>query len=119
MDTGWKSLSGTSLNLQSYASGERDVKIYVRLKPTNSASASLPMEIVIPKLALGPAGRIDYFNEAVVDLVNQNYQYSVNGSSWTGLTISDGQWDISKLITANPRTLYLRKADAYFCTGSF
>ena len=109
-ETGWKSMSGTELNLETYASADSDAKVLVRFKATSENAASLPVEVVIPKLAPGPNGQIDYANEALVNLANINYQYSTNGRSWTGLTISDGQWDISSLVKSYEQKLYLRKA---------
>lgn len=109
-DSAWKSVSGTTLKLESYARPDRDSKVLVRFKPTTSASASLPVEFTIPKLLAGPSGQIDYVNEVITGLENGNYQYGTTGTSWTSLTISDGQWNIAKLISSSPKTLYLRKA---------
>lgn len=47
--TSWTAISGTTLNLQSYASADRDVKVYVRTKATNTAAASLPVEVITPQ----------------------------------------------------------------------
>ncbi len=109
-DTTWHSISGATLKLEPYASAEKDTKILVRFKPTTSASASLPVTFIIPRLLAGPSGQIDYANEVITGLENGNYQYGTTGTSWSALTISDGQWDIGKKISSSPKKLYLRKA---------
>lgn len=109
-DTSWRSISSTSVSLESYAKGDGPATVLVRFKSTKDNAASQPVEIVIPQLAAGPAGHLDYANEVITSLDNGSYQYSTNGTSWTGITVSDGQWNISKLITSSAKTLYLRKA---------
>ncbi len=111
VDSGtWKAIPGATLSLQNFAETARAVPVYVRMKPTNTMAASKPVEFTIPPLANGPVGRVDYTNETIVGLENGNYQYSTTGSSWTALTISNGQWNISKLIGTSAKTLHLRWA---------
>lgn len=111
-DTGttWTALSGTSWNLAKYARADRDVEIYVRYKPTSTASASLPVIITIPQLAPEPVGSIDYANEAITNLQNGDYEYSANATAWGALTVTNGTWDISSRIKSTPINLYLRWA---------
>ena len=108
--TTWTNLSGSTLNLTNIASAERDVIVYVRAKPTTKNAASKPVEFTIPKLLDGPTGTVDYDNEIISGLEAGAYQYSLNGTSWTNLTITDGTWKLSSLITTSARTIYLRKA---------
>ena len=111
-DTGttWTSLSGTSWNLAKYARADRDVEIYVRYKPTSTASASLPAIITIPQLSPEPVGSVDYRNEAIVNLQDGNYEYSFNATGWSAVTVTNGIWDISTRIKSTPVTIYLRWA---------
>lgn len=108
--TAWTNLSGSTLNLTNIASAERDVVVYVRAKPTTRNAASKPVEFTIPKLLDGPTGTVDYDNEIISGLESGTYQYSLNSTSWTNLTITDGTWKLSSLITTSARTIYLRKA---------
>ena len=48
-DTAWRSISGSKLDLKSSVSTERDVKVYIRMKPTTTSSASNPVEFMIPR----------------------------------------------------------------------
>ncbi len=48
--TSWYSISGSTLKVERYASKEKDVRIYIRMKPTNNSSASKPVEFIIPKI---------------------------------------------------------------------
>lgn len=109
-DTSWRSISSTSVSLESYANGDGPETVLVRFKSTKDNAASLPVEIVIPQLVAGPIGHLDYTNEIIAGLENGSYQYSTNGTSWTGITVSNGQWAISSFITSSAKTLYLRKA---------
>lgn len=111
VDSGtWKAISGSTVLLQNFAQSDRAVTVYVRMKPTSTMAASRAVEITIPPLTNGPVGRVDYTNEAIVGLENGKYQYSTTGSSWTALTVSNGQWNISNLISTSARTLHLRWA---------
>lgn len=109
-DQAWKKLSSSALSLQSYAQPDRDVKIYVRVRATSTLAASKTVEFTILQLSAAPTGKLDYTNEAIVELANGNYQYSKNGTSWTLLTVTDNQWNISGLIGSSAATLYLRWA---------
>lgn len=51
----WRRLSTSALSLQSYAQGDREVKIYVRTRATSTSSASKPIEFVIPQLSCSTA----------------------------------------------------------------
>lgn len=108
--TYWRSMSGTTLSLEKFASAEHDVTIYVRMKPTTTASASSSVQFTIPMLVTGPTGTIDYFDESITNLANGSYQYSTNGTAWTTVSVTNGSCDISSLITTSARTIYLRKA---------
>lgn len=107
--TAWTS-AGTTVSLLNFASGDRDVIVYVRTKPTSKNAASKTVSFTIPKLLEGPAVTIEYDNERISGLEPGAYQYSLNGTSWTKLNITDGNWKLASLITTSPRTLYLRKA---------
>lgn len=109
-DDTWRRLSTSPISLQTYAQGDREVKIYVRTRATSTSAASKPIEFIIPQLSAAPTGRIDYSREAIVELSNGEYQYSKNGTSWTSLTIENNQWDISNQISSSEKTLYLRWA---------
>lgn len=107
----WRRLSTSAVSLQSYAQGDREVKIYVRTRATSTSSASKPIEFVIPQLSAAPTGKLNYVKEAIIELDNGKYQYSTSGTSWTNLTVENNQWDISKQISSSsPKTLYLRWA---------
>ena len=108
--TAWTNLSSSTLNLTNFASAERDVFVYVRAKPTTRNAASEPIDFRIPKLLEGPSGTVEYDNEIISGLEPGAYQYSLNSTSWTKLTITDGTWKLSSLITTSARTIYLRKA---------
>lgn len=112
--TSWTSISGATLNLQSSASPDQDVKVYVRMKPTSTAAASLAVEFIIPQMLPGPVGTIDFLSESITSLPNGNYEYSTNRSSWTAVTVTNGSWDISSLLSTSSKTLYLR----YAATGT-
>ena len=114
--TSWSSLSGTTLDLLSKASAEKDIKVLVRYKPTTANSASLPVEFIIPKLLDGPSCSIDYINEKIVGLDdNQAYQYFIGTnpkttSSWISMKISNGSFDISGIAASTSKTINIRKA---------
>ena len=108
--TKWTNVPGTTLNLVNFASGDRDVVVYVRARPTSNNAASRPIEFTIPKLLNAPIGTLEYDNERISGLEPGAYQYSFNGTSWSNLNITDGFWKLSSLITTSARTLYLRKA---------
>ena len=108
--TTWANVPGTTLNLVNFASGDRDVVVYVRTRPTSNNAASRPIEFTIPKLLNAPTGTLEYDNERISGLEPGAYQYSFNGTSWSNLNITDGFWKLSSLITTSARTLYLRKA---------
>ena len=115
--TSWTAISGSTLNLISYASTENDVKVLVRYKPTTANSASLPVEFIIPKLLDGPNCYIDYSNERIAGLDNNTaYQYyvgtspSVTSTSWKTAAITDGGFDVSDIVSTSAKTLNIRKA---------
>ena len=70
----------------------------------------MPIEFTVPKLLDGPTGTIDYTNESIVGLLNGEYQYSTDNSSWTNLSITNGNWDVSSLLSSSSKKVYLRKA---------
>lgn len=45
----WTSISGKTVSLKKAVSADHDVLVYVRMKATTTASASLPVEFVIPR----------------------------------------------------------------------
>lgn len=106
----WANVPGTTLNLANFASGDRDVVVYVRTRPTSNNAASRPIGFTIPKLLNAPTGTLEYDNERISGLEPGAYHYSLNGTSWSNLNITDGIWNLSSLITTSDRTLYLRKA---------
>ena len=53
-NTSGKSITGISVNHESYANTDSDIKVYVRYKATQTSSASLP-----PRLLPIPTGTID------------------------------------------------------------
>ena len=95
---------------QNYAQADRNVKVYVRMKATNTTSASQAVEFTISKLPAGPTGTLDYANEMIVGLENGAYQYSTNGTSWTNSTISNGTFNIASNIGSSIKKIYLRKS---------
>lgn len=106
----WESIYGTKLDLQPFASAERDVIVYVRMEPTSTASASKPVEIVIPQMLPGPIGTIDYLHESIVDLINGEYEYSFNKTTWTAHAVTDGTFNVSSLLSSSTKKMYLRYA---------
>lgn len=114
--TSWTSLSGTTLNLLSKASAEKDIKVLVRYKPTSANSASLPVEFIIPKLLDGPSCSIDYINEKIVGLDdNQAYQYFIGTNpsttaNWISMPTVNGGFDISNIAASTSKNINIRKA---------
>ena len=47
---------------------------------------------------------------SIVGLLNGEYQYSTDNSSWTNLSITNGNWDVSSLLSSSSKKVYLRKA---------
>lgn len=114
--TSWTAFTGTTFNLLSYASKDKDVKILVRYSPTTANAASLPVEFTIPQLLDGPACSIDYSNEKITGLDdNTAYQYFIGTnptttSSWLSLKTINGNFDISGIATSTSKTINIRKA---------
>lgn len=86
------------------------MKVYVRMKPTSTSAASQAVEFIIPQMLQGPVGTVDFLSESITSLSNGNYEYSTNRSSWTAVSVTNGSWDISSLLSTSSKTLYLRYA---------
>jgi hypothetical protein len=115
--TSWTSISATSVNLKSLVSSTDDVSVQIRNKPTSTASASQSLNFTIPQLLSGPECDIDFLDQSVSGLTDGvAYQYYIGTnpsvtSSWTNLTVVNGKFDLTSLITTSNRTLNIRKAE--------
>ena len=109
--TGWSSISGTTLYLQRYASADRDVKVYVRTKPTATAAASVPVEFTIPQKAATtnysdvPADEESMTPDVLApDGTEQKLEVTIDPESMTFDTaISE---DVNRVVEANGNTLH-------------
>ena len=110
--TSWTSISGTSLNLSSYAQSDQEVPIMIRMKSTSTTSPSTPYTILLPKLAAAPTTlSIDYEAEKIVGFQpNLTYQYRIDNASWSNISLSNLTFAISSKITSANRILGIRIA---------
>lgn len=113
--TSWTAISATTLNVESLLSDSTDVIIEIRYKPVSGvSSASKTVEVTLPKLAAGPTLTADLSREVITGFDSgKSYQYNLNGSatSWTAITLTNNEFDISSLIsTTASRTFYIRTA---------
>jgi hypothetical protein len=115
--TSWSSISSSTVNLKSLASSTSDVVVELRYKPTNSASASQIINFTVAQLLPGPDCEIDYINQKLTGLSNDiQYQYYIgsspsSSSSWTNMTVVDGAFDLTSLITTSNRIFNIRKSE--------
>jgi hypothetical protein len=115
--TSWTNLNATSLNLKSYVSKTDDIPVQIRFAPTSTKSASLPVTRIIPHLLAGPECEIDYKNQAISGLTDGvAYQYYIGTNpavtaNWANVNVTNGNFDVSALITTSRRTINIRKAE--------
>lgn len=84
--TKWTAITGKTLNLQNFASADRDVKVFVRTKATATAAASLPVEFIIPQKVSNTIDATDYWDippeeEYVTDPENVEHDLYVDADS--------------------------------------
>lgn len=117
-DKTWRSISTKTVNLSEYASGSQEVAVKFRTKNTSTTSPSKPVIVTLPTLAPAPSTlKVDYMNECVTGFdSNVKYQYRLGTGSWQSVSLKNGSFSISSLIsTSSDKVLSIRTAPA---TGS-
>ena len=97
----WRSVSGTSVNLREYARADRDVIVRFRSKSTSTASVSKSVIISLPRLAASPDTlHVDFANQQIVGFQsNRTYQYRTGTGAWKALTLNNGAFSVSGIIS--------------------
>lgn len=87
------------------AGAEKVITLYAR--------SEQPSTLTFDPIALtlsGGSSSMEYKGD-IVGLSNGDYHYSTNKSSWTEFTVTDGRWNVSSLLSASTKMVYLRYAE--------
>ena len=112
----WTAVTSTTLNVESLLSSTSDVTLEIRNKAVSGVSSASPStSVTLNQLPAAPSAlSINLTREVITGFsADKSYQYNTTGSAttWTDITLSDNEFDVSRIITMqNAVTIYVREA---------